>query len=248
MSRSYHGNERRFWEDRIRGRERYSAIGRRSLPERINRARKEALFSVLDAVLGPGGPTLEGARILDAGCGTGVYSEYYARLGARVVGVDLSAEGVRATREHGVPGHFLAASLARLPFSGSPFHVVHVFSVLYHVVDDEAWRESLTELARVLHPGGLLVMRIEWVAETARLADHVKHRSRDAYLRILTEEEGLELVEVHPFRDVVPGAPLVAAAHRFLPGPVAETVGALVDQLDLLRQNPDQKVVVFRKT
>lgn len=247
MSEPYRGREKRFWDERIRRQDRYTSIGRRSLPRALNRARKEALFGVIESILRERSLDLGSAHVLDAGCGTGIYSEFYASRGARVAGVDLSFEGLRATKAHGVSGGFSVASLTDLPFPDGRFDLGHVFSVLYHVVDDRQWRASLGELARVVRPGGLLVMRIEWVERTTRIADHVKHRARDAYLRVLTDEEGLALDGVHPFRDVVPLAPVFALARRTLPTPLSEKLASLVERFDLLRENRRQKVVVFRK-
>lgn len=247
MTDSYEGDEKRYWDERIRQRDRYTAIGRRSLPETINRHRKESLFGVIDAALEEVGLELPGVRVLDAGCGTGVYSEHYAAAGADVVGVDLSLEGLRTTREHGVRSALSVASLSALPFPDRRFDLTHVFSVLYHVVVDAQWRASLGEVSRVTRPGGILLMRIEWVESASRISEHVKHRSKDDYLRILTEEEGFALAGVHPFRDVVPLQPAFALAHRVLPTTVSEGVAGLVERFDLLGENREQKVVVFRK-
>ncbi|NIP58936.1 MAG: methyltransferase domain-containing protein, partial [Gemmatimonadetes bacterium] len=224
MSEAYEGSEKRYWNERIRGKDRYTAIGRRSLPETINRHRKVSLYGVIDAALEAVGLDLAGARVLDAGCGTGVYSEHYGASGAQVAGVDLSLEGLRATRRHGVPGAFAVASLSRLPFGDRRFDLTHVFSVLYHVVDDGEWRASLAELSRVTRPGGVLLMRIEWVESGSRVSEHVKHRPKDDYLGILTGEEGFSLAGVHPFRDVVPLQPAFALAHRVLPTTVSEGI------------------------
>ena len=43
---------------------------------------------------------LDGARVLDVGCGAGILSESLARLGAQVTAIDLAAENIRVAREH----------------------------------------------------------------------------------------------------------------------------------------------------
>lgn len=247
MTDSYEGNERLYWDERIRAETRHRAIGRRSLPEAINRYRKERLFEVIDRAVAGTGIDLEGARVLDAGCGTGVYTAHYRSRGAVVVGVDLSYEGLRSARAHEPSSRFCAARVSSLPFCGPGFDLVHVFSVLYHVVDDREWRSSLQEIAGVVRPGGVLIMRIEWVDRSARVDEHVRHRARGDYLRILADEHGFELVETHSFRDVVRLQPLWMLAHRILPSTLSEPFAMLVERFDLVRENRDQKVVVFRK-
>ena len=247
MSEGYRKNERRYWNERIRRLDRYSSIGQQSLPGSINRHRKEGLFRVLDSVLNARGMDLRESLVLDAGCGTGVYSDYYASMGALVRGIDLSHEALRSGRRHGVPGAFCVAELSGVPFFDDLFDIVHTFSVLYHIVDDAKWRESLRELTRVLRSGGLLLLRVEWVEHTIRISDHVKHRGKDEYLEVLVEEEGLELEETRPIRDVVRLEPLFTICHRVMPRRASERLGAMVARYDLLKDNPDQKVVIFRK-
>lgn len=72
------------------------------LPERYARWRQSALGEIterleLAAVMNMLGP-LQGTRVLDVGCGAGMYSMAAARRGARVTGVDLSAQMLTAGR------------------------------------------------------------------------------------------------------------------------------------------------------
>ncbi len=92
-------------------------------------------------------------RILDAGCGTG---EFAARaghvLGAAVVGIDQSERMVELTRARGVEAQ--VAEVEELPFDDAEFDAVSASWMLYHLPDLD---RGLTEIARVLRPGGRLV-------------------------------------------------------------------------------------------
>ena len=92
---------------------------------------------------------LEGARILDIGCGLGVYVRKFREFSDRVVGVDIDrkrlVEGARTT-----PGLMLAAS-ERLPFRDGAFDIVVLNEVIEHVRDDRA---PIAEALRVIRPGG----------------------------------------------------------------------------------------------
>jgi len=94
--------------------------------------------------------------LLDAGCGTGYNLVDLARRG-RAVGIDLSPEAVAFWRERRVRA--VRASLLRLPFPDATFDVVTSFDVIYHawVTDD---RRAVSEMARVLRPGGLMLVRV----------------------------------------------------------------------------------------
>jgi SAM-dependent methyltransferase len=92
---------------------------------------------------------LEGARILDIGCGLGVYVRKFRQFSDRVFGIDIDRarliEGARTT-----PGLMLSAS-ETLPFRDGAFDVVVLNEVIEHVRDDRA---TLAEALRVVRPGG----------------------------------------------------------------------------------------------
>ena len=96
---------------------------------------------------------LEPGRVLDAGCGTGEFAERVQReLGADVCAVDFSARMVELTAQRGVEAE--VADIQALPFADETFDVAVANWVLYHVEDLD---RGLSELARVLRPGGSLV-------------------------------------------------------------------------------------------
>jgi SAM-dependent methyltransferase len=89
-------------------------------------------------------------RVLDAGCGTG---ELAALVCApEVVGVDLSPAAVEAARSRGVDAQ--VADVQSLPFADGEFDIVLANWMLYHLPDLE---RGVTEIARVLRPGGRFV-------------------------------------------------------------------------------------------
>jgi SAM-dependent methyltransferase len=93
------------------------------------------------------------SRVLDAGCGPGVVAKHLVeRLRCDVVAVDLSPAMADAARQAGFEAH--VADLQALPFAEASFDAALAMNVLYHVPDVEA---AVSELARVLVPGGRLV-------------------------------------------------------------------------------------------
>jgi SAM-dependent methyltransferase len=98
---------------------------------------------------------VEGARILDIGCGVGVYVDKFRSLGGRAYGVDVELERlVRAMREKGLTS--LADSISEaLPFGNDFFDVVLLHEVIEHVNDD---RRTISEAHRVTRPGGVVVV------------------------------------------------------------------------------------------
>ncbi len=110
-----------------------------------------------------------GARVLDVGCGSGRHTAAACRLpGARVLGVDVAAGDLSAARERlqlhdrlgahgGSRWDLCAADARRLPFADGCFDLVICAEVLEHVRDHD---RVLSEIARVLRPGGDLVVSV----------------------------------------------------------------------------------------
>lgn len=90
---------------------------------------------------------LKNLRILDLGCGQGRFASRLESLGARVVGLDLSA----AMLSHAPALNRVRASARRLPFPSRSFDAVVAVEVFEHLA---AIDEVLGEIARVLRPEG----------------------------------------------------------------------------------------------
>jgi ubiquinone/menaquinone biosynthesis C-methylase UbiE len=92
-------------------------------------------------------------RVLEVGCGQGWASEWIKdELGAEVVAVDQSERMVELTRRRGVDAH--VGDVQDLAFEDGSFDAALAAWMLYHVPDLD---RGLSELARVLRPGGRLV-------------------------------------------------------------------------------------------
>jgi 2-polyprenyl-6-hydroxyphenyl methylase/3-demethylubiquinone-9 3-methyltransferase len=94
-----------------------------------------------------------GAVLVDAGCGGGRLAPHVDGKGYRHVGVDLRREGLRQAAEHGVRP--VNGDVTALPIATGAADVVAAGEILEHVTDLPA---TVAELARVLRPGGLLVL------------------------------------------------------------------------------------------
>ena len=96
---------------------------------------------------------LEGKRILDIGCGLGMYVEKLRRFSTDVYGVDVDADKVAEASER-LPNIYQAPGEA-LPFGNESFDVILLNEVIEHVDDD---RMTICEAYRCLRPGGQIII------------------------------------------------------------------------------------------
>jgi ubiquinone/menaquinone biosynthesis C-methylase UbiE len=118
-------------------------------------------------------PYCEGARVLEAGCGTGLILQRLARPALHAVGLDLSAGmlGSAARRELAVT----QGSVDELPFADESFDTVVSFKVLAHV---PTIVPTIRELARVTRRGGHLLLEFYNRHSLRTLIKVLKHPSR----------------------------------------------------------------------
>jgi SAM-dependent methyltransferase len=139
------------------------------------RAGRSSFIQLLDRSIAPD------ARILEMGCGTGQASLFLASAERLVIGADLSRPslelGARAARNFGANRIlFVETDLQRPGLRAGSFDVVYSSGVLHHTADP---RRSFKALARLLRPGGLMVLAV--YNALARLP----HRVRRALARTL---------------------------------------------------------------
>lgn len=96
---------------------------------------------------------LQGARLLDVGCGLGMYVRHLRAYSDDVHGVDVDADRVHQAGET-LP-NIVRAPAERLPYADASFDGVLLHEVLEHVDDDAA---AVREAWRVLRPGGRMVI------------------------------------------------------------------------------------------
>jgi SAM-dependent methyltransferase len=94
-------------------------------------------------------------RILDCGCGTGHNMTTLLVPHGRTFGFDLVADGIERARATGRP--LVRADAQRIPFASGTFDLATSFDVMQSVPDDRA---MLAEMARVLKPGGHVVLNV----------------------------------------------------------------------------------------
>ena len=102
---------------------------------------------------------VQGARVLDVGCGDGLLALLLGEMGGSVVGLDASQAMLDAARArasaHSVDLAFCRGRAENVPFADESFDLVVAVTILCFVPEAE---HTFKELGRVLRPGGRLVI------------------------------------------------------------------------------------------
>lgn len=161
-------------------------------------------------------------RALDFGCGTGTWLKHLERF-APVAGVDGDEAAVAFCHARGRREAQHLPAGAPLPFDDASFDIVTALDVIEHIEDDVA---ALTELRRVLRPGGTLLIAVPAFPMLWGDQDEISHhfrRYRRPELRAKAEAAGLSIRHASYFNTAL--FPVVAGirlARRTIRSPRAD--------------------------
>ena len=186
-----------YWEQRLERDFSLGGVGHIGFSERYNRWLYRRKRRCLEGALR--GVHLRDKRVLDVGCGTGFFVEWYLAKGCEVTGIDITEISVKRLRET-LPSEFYTRDItaADYPRAATKFDIVNIWDVIYHVVDDDAYDRALDNIASDLGAGGLLLLTdFLGAAADTRLAPHVLGRCLHTYKTKLPVR-GFQLIEVRP--------------------------------------------------
>jgi SAM-dependent methyltransferase len=133
------------------------------------------------------------ARILDGGCGTGANLQLLQQYGT-AIGVDISDKAIQFSRARGIPpDRAFLASLTELPFLKNSFDLAISFEVICNIGDDQM---AFAEIARVLKPGGRLIVQVpayQWLWGMHDVAVGHRRRYSASELRAKLGKAGMEI-------------------------------------------------------
>ncbi|MES1243253.1 MAG: methyltransferase domain-containing protein [Acidobacteriota bacterium] len=142
-----------------------------------------------------------GERLLDVGCGTGALLQRLSAPGAQLAGVDPVPEMLAMARRRLPPEVELRTGWAeRLPFDSEQFDVVVSCNAFHYFHEPAA---TLTEMKRVLAPGGRLILT-DWCDDylACRVCDLYLRLFNRAYAKVYRRQECLRLLQEAGYRGV----------------------------------------------
>ncbi len=163
-----------------------------------------------------------GARILDAGCGSGRTLEELVDYG-EVQGIELDPAAAEVATSRGL-GEVRIGRLEEMPWEDSQFDLITCLDVIEHTPDD---RVTLRELRRVSKPGAFLLVTVpayQGLWSTHDVANHHYRRYSRGRMRAAAGEAGWRVRRMTSFNGLLlgPAAAVRLAERRRLRQPVAD--------------------------
>jgi ubiquinone/menaquinone biosynthesis C-methylase UbiE len=200
----------------------------------------------------------QGARVLEAGCGTGMILKEIAPVAREAIGLDVSPGMLEQARARGL--NVVHGSVTDLPFSDGHFDLAYSFKVLAHV---ERIGAALSELARVVKPGGHVIAEfynpwsLRYLVKRLKRPTQIAHGTPNAMNdeHVFTRydslsrarsylPDSLRIVDVHGVRVVTP----VSHVHKLpLLGPLFGYLEERSSSAPVLRRLGGFMVVVAQK-
>jgi len=188
-----------WWEARHREHRGFDAVGYAGAGEAYNawlyRIRRRLFRRHVPRLAGPA------SSVLDVASGTGFYLERWSEAGVgRLAGSDVAETAVERLRESfpGTPIHRFDISGPSDELPRDPFDVVSAFDVLFHLIDDEAYRRALANLAALVRPGGHLVISENFRRRGPRRFASVQVNREEREILAALSDAGFEVTERRP--------------------------------------------------
>jgi SAM-dependent methyltransferase len=222
-----------YWKTRLGTCPDLSGTGTLTLPLSWQRWMYHGKERAYLRVLGRNAVRLKGARVVDFGCGTGHFEDFWERAGASFVGgIDLVPAMVEKLQGQFPHRMYVAGDLsgdASLVERFGKLDMATAIDVLYHVVDDEKLLRALRALRGALRPRGYFFFSD--ALQERNTSEHVKFRSRRQWEHLLAELD-LELIDAEPvfainnrrFAGMRRAPYLVGALQHWLDVPVLRTM------------------------
>jgi SAM-dependent methyltransferase len=190
-----------YWQKRYRNFD-MNASGHADLPLKYNhwlyRMKSKKILAAVKRV----GVDVASARVLELGCGTGVYVDLWRSRGVKTLtGFDIAQVAADNLAKKFPEYRFYQEDLGDADLisrhSSATYTLVTAFNVLYHIINDIDFHQALRNINRLAAPGALFFITDLFVHGPEETHGYMQYRSWDNYLAAL-KVAGFEVLERKP--------------------------------------------------
>lgn len=256
-----------FWESRLEKKRGLTGVGYAKLGPYFNfwayKVRGVVFHRQVSKLIRP----KSDAKVLDIGSGTGFYIDQWQQFGiSDITGVDITTVSVEQLKQRFPRQKFyqldIGGDIQSFIKEQGQFKLISCLDVLFHIVDDQRFKQALHNISACLEKGGYFVYSDNFVERgTQRTKHQVSHSKADLMQWI--DEAGFEVVEICPFMVAVnyPIDSTNPLLHAYwfvvenalaLVKPLGMIFGPILYALDIfltkfLKKGPSSKLVILKK-
>jgi len=135
----------------------------------------------------------QGKQLLEAGCGTGHWSEYFSSKGFEVTGIDVSENMIKKANEKDIPNcRFQLADGQSLSFVDNSFDIAVAVTTIEFAEEPE---KMISEMARCVKPGGKLLFGVLNSLSSCNRKREKRAESVYAHAKLFSPEQLKTLLE-----------------------------------------------------
>ena len=186
-----------FWEKRLSNDFSLKGVGCAGLSYNYNKWEAKAAKNSVDKLLKG---SLKGKKILDIGCGTGYYLEYYMSKGATdITGLDITEKSISSLKKKYPNLKFYKADISKKIQLNLKYDIITAIAVLYHIVDADRFENSVKNIRKLAKKGSLIIIQDGFLKkyQPPKAGIHCYFRDYNSYKKIL-EKNGIEIIKKVP--------------------------------------------------
>lgn len=260
-------NPKQYWDERLDTIKGLEGVGFKKLGQPFNKwaykVRKHVFLKQVKKL-----PLdFKKINVLDIGSGTGFYIQVWKELGAqKITGVDITPTAVKNLKTTFPNQHFFLSDIGDKNFNENKeyetYDLISAMDVLFHIVDDKRFEDSVANISSITKPGGYFVYSDFYLHGEAQRGESQVSRSKE-YLMNLFEKNNFELVVFKPFmyytnKPVDTKNPLIKIFWFFLENGLyvlpfmGHILGAIMYPFEILavnncKESPTTEFTIFRK-
>jgi SAM-dependent methyltransferase len=187
-----------YWEERLARDFTLGTVGHIGLGKQFNRWVYKSRVATLNKVLKNLSIDLHGKKVLDVGCGTGFWVDYWLKRGAEAVtGMDISETSICRLRERHPLQTFEVSDIQKKWEIKEKYDIISAFAVVNHIVDEIGFDNAISNLGRSLVNGGYLLVSDGFLKKSPVRERHVCWQTLDRYIKVLSAHN-IEVVGIFP--------------------------------------------------
>ena len=190
---------RKYWEDRLEAKFDLTGVGFRRKSVAFNKWTYKMRDDALNELTKGGDISPDGKAILDIGCGTGYFVKYWQSKNANhVAGLDITEVSIDQLKTAMPDAKFYLADLSEPDLRlDEQYDIISIFDVLFHIVDDDKFDMSVSNLAKISKPGAKIIVTDLFKKKTLHPMQHCRNRSLAHYKEVFSKN-GFELKKMMP--------------------------------------------------